>query len=180
MIKNFIKSKYRIISLYILIFLTIIIIIIRVSGEQVDVSLSPLYPVPKSITQHFSPNEKFYVVNFFASWCKACIAEHDNIMKLKKISKAHIYGIAINDDTASVNNILKKQGNPFIKVSFSFPVDSLNEIELTRIPRTLVIYNNAVVYDHSGEINNNIFNKKLLPVMEQILNLELEERGELK
>lgn len=177
---NYIKLKFNIILLYIVAFLAIIAILIQWASKEEDVSLRPLYQVPDSIVAHFELKEKYYVVNFFASWCRACVAEHDNLMKLRKISKAHIYGIAVNDDKQALNNMLKKHGNPFKKVSLTFSVKNLHELELSKIPRTLVIYNNQVVYDHSGEINATIFSKKLLPVIEKILNTELEASGAYK
>ncbi len=105
---NYIKSKFNIILLYIVAFLVILAILIKGTGEETEISLRPLYPVPDSIVKHFEPKEKFYVVNFFASWCKACIAEHDNLMKLRKISKVHIYGVAVNDDQHSINGVYQK------------------------------------------------------------------------
>ncbi len=73
--------------------------------------------------------------------------------------------------------MLKKHGNPFKKVSLTFSMGNLHELELSKIPRALVIYNNQVVYDHSGEINSTIFSRKLLPIIEKILNTELEAKG---
>ena len=40
---------------------------------------------------------EFYIVNFFASWCKPCLAEHPLLMEMKK-KGITIIGINFRDD----------------------------------------------------------------------------------
>ena len=61
-------------------------------------------------------NEKtlgeFYIVNFFASWCKPCLAEHPLLMEMKK-KGVKIIGINFRDDEENFKEWINEHGNPF-------------------------------------------------------------------
>ncbi len=63
-------------------------------------------PTPGTIT----------IVNFFATWCVPCLAEHPQITKLSKLDGVEVVGIAWNDQPAALNAWLEKHGNPFTSV----------------------------------------------------------------
>ena len=165
MLKKFVRRNLLILGLFIALF-----IIIMQLAKQPEISLAPLYKVPSAIKVHFNPEEKLYVVNFFASWCKACIEEHKNIVSLKKKTKVSIYGIAVNDNEYALDYMLQKHHNPYKKFSTHFPLMEVPELEISRIPRTLIVYEGDIIYDHSGEINKSILDKKILPIIKRILD----------
>src|SRR5688500_7111152 len=51
------------------------------------------------------------VVNFFASWCLPCQAEHPALMQLSK--SLPVYGVAFVDEPAALDSFLARLGNPF-------------------------------------------------------------------
>ena len=55
---------------------------------------------------------EFYIVNFFASWCKPCLAEHPLLMKMKK-KGIKIIGINFRDDEENFKEWINEHGNPF-------------------------------------------------------------------
>ena len=61
-------------------------------------------------------NEKsmgeFYVVNFFASWCKPCLLEHPLLIEMKK-KGIKIIGINFRDDENNFKEWINEHGNPF-------------------------------------------------------------------
>ena len=55
---------------------------------------------------------EFYIVNFFASWCKPCLAEHPLLMEMKK-KGVKIIGINFRDDEENFKDWINEHGNPF-------------------------------------------------------------------
>lgn len=56
------------------------------------------------------------VINFFASWCVPCLAEHPQIQQLSRIDGIEVHGIAWNDKAKNIRAWLDKHGNPFTTV----------------------------------------------------------------
>ncbi len=54
----------------------------------------------------------FFVVNFFASWCKPCLAEHPLLMELQS-KGIKIIGINFRDDRDNFIKWIEQHGNPF-------------------------------------------------------------------
>lgn len=59
--------------------------------------------------------ESFFMVNFFASWCKPCLAEHPLLMELKA-KGVQIIGINFRDDEDNFNEWIQEHGNPFFHI----------------------------------------------------------------
>lgn len=59
---------------------------------------------------------KYSIVNFFASWCTTCKAEHEILMALQAEQVIDIYGIAWRDGEESAKQYLDDNGNPYKKV----------------------------------------------------------------
>ena len=55
---------------------------------------------------------EFYIVNFFASWCKPCLAEHPLLMEMKK-KGITIIGINFRDNEDNFKEWINEHGNPF-------------------------------------------------------------------
>lgn len=70
--------------------------------------------------QEFSKKDlvgKYSVVNFFASWCTTCRAEHDILLRLQNEGIIDLYGIAWRDIDENTKSYLNKSGNPFKKIA---------------------------------------------------------------
>ena len=57
---------------------------------------------------------KYTLINFFASWCAPCRAEHEYLLSLSNQNKGiKIIGINFKDKKINANNFLKDLGNPY-------------------------------------------------------------------
>lgn len=83
--------------------------------------------------------KKYSLVNFFASWCTTCRAEHEILMRIKSSGIVDIYGVAWHDIKDSTKNYLEKNGNPFIKVALDSKGILGSEANIRAIPETWIV-----------------------------------------
>jgi cytochrome c biogenesis protein CcmG/thiol:disulfide interchange protein DsbE len=86
--------------------------------------------------------DEFYIVNFFASWCKPCLAEHPLLMELQS-KGIKIIGINFRDDEENFVKWINEHGNPFFHIirddgSIAY------EMGLIGVPETFFIENSEI------------------------------------
>ena len=102
-------------------------------------------------------NNNLTLVNFFATWCIPCKAEHKYLKKISNDSKVKIIGINYKDNPKKAMEWLKKLGNPYSKIA----TDKLGNIAIDwgvyGIPETFIINNeNLIKYRLAGPITKKI------------------------
>lgn len=133
--------------------------------------VEPLYKEPNIFREYFTPDENnTYIINIFASWCSSCKKEHQNIINISKNFNIPIYGIAVNDFTNQLKNMLGNNMEPYKKVYLDFPVSKISEISIGRIPRTLIINNGNIIYDHTGAVTSQINKTDIFPILRGVKN----------
>jgi len=132
-----------------------------------EVKLDPISPAPTSISSFFEIKEDTYIVNFFASWCGPCKDELENMDIIKKKYNLPIYGIAVKDTLSNANSMIGTN-SPYKNITADFPENELMNLSLQKIPRIFIIYKNNVIYDHQGEVNSKILEKKIIPILKKI------------
>jgi|TARA_B110000259_G_scaffold150128_1_gene169512 cytochrome c biogenesis protein CcmG/thiol:disulfide interchange protein DsbE len=66
------------------------------------------------ISEQDLKKNKYTLINFFASWCAPCRAEHEYLLSLSsKNTKIKIIGINFKDKKINAINFLKDLGNPY-------------------------------------------------------------------
>ena len=126
--------------------------------------------IPHFDTISLFGNEKFIsskefkneitLVNFFATWCKPCRDEHDNIMRFSSKKNINIIGINYKDNPKKAIMWLKKYGNPYSNVA----IDKSGKIAIDwgvyGIPETFVVNSKGVIkYRHVGPVTKKIYKK---------------------
>ena len=85
---------------------------------------------------------EFYIVNFFASWCKPCLAEHPLLMEMKK-KGVKIIGINFRDDEENFKKWINDHGNPFEYILRDDGTIAY-EMGLIGVPETFFIVNKII------------------------------------
>ena len=94
------------------------------------------------------------VVNFFASWCQPCIAEHPLLMEMSENADVRIFGIAWNDSADAAHAWLAKHGNPFSMIGIDESSVAGIEWGITGIPETFFLDVDGVVrFSHAGPLS---------------------------
>lgn len=100
---------------------------------------------------------KYSLVNFFASWCTTCLAEHEVLMRLKNEKSINFYGVAWHDHKENSKKYLEKYGNPFNKVGFDGKSVFGKIISLKAVPETLLINSKGeIILRIQGNINEDM------------------------
>ncbi len=81
----------------------------------------------------------FSLINFFASWCTTCRAEHDILLALKSKKIINIYGVAWHDIDANTKSFLEKEGNPYTKVAKDGRGLFTKMIGLEAVPESVIV-----------------------------------------
>ena len=84
------------------------------------------------------------IINIWASWCAACRAEHELLIKLSD-QGVTIYGVAYQDDLENAQTYLKQNGNPFATVMFDIEMASAIPFDVQSLPQTYLVDENSVI-----------------------------------
>ncbi|WP_374369076.1 DsbE family thiol:disulfide interchange protein [Dongia sp.] len=79
------------------------------------------------------------VLNFFASWCAPCRAEHPLLVELAKNPKIRVVGITYKDRPADSQRFLAELGNPFVWIGADESGRTGIDFGLTGVPETYII-----------------------------------------
>ena len=106
---------------------------------------------------------RYTLINFFASWCTPCRAEHHLFFKIKKeIPELFILGFSHKDDSNDSKKYLEEEGNPYSfvgvdndgKIAFDFGVFGL--------PETFIINKDSeIIYKHTGPLTKEIIEDEI-------------------
>ncbi len=85
------------------------------------------------------------VINFFASWCLPCRAEHPLLGDLAKLEGVTLYGIAYKDKPADTANYLAELGDPYKRTVADASGLTGIDFGITGVPETFVVDRDGIV-----------------------------------
>jgi cytochrome c biogenesis protein CcmG/thiol:disulfide interchange protein DsbE len=110
---------------------------------------------------------KVTLVNFFASWCTPCLAEHPFLMELSQKRKVHVVGINYKDMKGA--SWLKKHGNPFSRVGGDPKGRVALDWGLAGVPETFIVDKKGHIrFHHKGPLTPDLINNRILPLVERL------------
>ena len=99
-------------------------------------------------------NDKFYLMNIWASWCVPCRDEHSFLIELANQKNLEIIGLNYKDKTKNAKNFLKEFNSPYQTILSDEDGTIAIEWGAYGVPENFLIYNKKILKKIIGPINN--------------------------
>ncbi|MEO3432498.1 DsbE family thiol:disulfide interchange protein [Inquilinus sp. CAU 1745] len=109
------------------------------------------------------------LVNFFASWCVPCLAEHPLLTRLTEEEGVTIHGVNYNDDPADALAWLDRHGNPYDLIGADREGRVAIDWGVYGVPETFVVDTQGRIrYRHAGPITPDVLERELMPLLTEL------------
>ncbi len=107
------------------------------------------------------------LVNFFASWCTPCVAEHALLKTLAQQQDILLYGIGWNDTAENIAAFLEKHGNPYSHVAVDHNGHTAIAYGITGVPESFLIDTQKhIVFHLRGPLTEDVIATDIIPRLE--------------
>ncbi len=107
------------------------------------------------------------LVNFWASWCLPCRAEHPVLERIAKEHGVRIYGINYKDKPEEALKFLAELGNPYVAIGADAKGRTGIEWGIYGVPETFVIDGQGtILLRFAGPMTEQSFLERIKPVMD--------------
>lgn len=132
-----------------------------------DLAAVPGLEVPGLATGDLARGE-VVMVNFFASWCVPCRAEHGYLTELVEETGVPLYGINHRDKPEDAAAWLAELGNPYARIGAD-PGRAAVEWGVTGVPETFIVDGaGRIRYHHRGPLVPDIIDSQVKPLLEEL------------
>ena len=109
------------------------------------------------------------LINFFASWCVPCRAEHPLLMRLAAELKAPVYGIDYKDKPEDAARFLSELGNPYGRIGADRDGRVGIDFGVYGVPETYVIDKSGRIrLRHVGPLTPADVTRELAPLVKEL------------
>ncbi|MEL6690149.1 MAG: DsbE family thiol:disulfide interchange protein [Pseudomonadota bacterium] len=107
------------------------------------------------------------LVNFWASWCPPCRAEHPSLLALEA-EGIRIVGVNFRDDPVDAANYLRDDDNPFAATSLDESGRASLDWGVAAPPETFILAaDGTILYRYIGPLVGSQFEQQFLPELEK-------------
>ena len=96
---------------------------------------------------------KFYLLNIWASWCVPCRDEHPLLINLGKSKKIEIIGLNYKDNLNNAKKFINELGNPYSIILLDKDGTKAIEWGAFGVPETFLIYKSKIIKRYIGPLN---------------------------
>ena len=161
--------KNRIISLLIIVSLILVFIIFYKSLNKSSLyepkskinnipefSAITFYEKKVLYSKDIFQQNKFYLLNIWASWCLPCKDEHSILLDLSKNEEIEIIGFNYKDNFNNAQKFINDLGNPYSIILLDRDGTKAIEWGAFGVPETFLIYNNQIIRRFIGPLNTKL------------------------
>ncbi|APE43958.1 thiol:disulfide interchange protein [Sulfitobacter alexandrii] len=128
--------------------------------------------VPEAPLEGFTPatadmlaSGEVTLVNFWASWCPPCRAEHPKLLQMAEDGMP-IVGINFKDQEGNARDYLQDDGNPFVGVGFDPQGRTAIDWGVTAPPETFILDGDGtVLFRFAGPLVGSDYEQRFLPAL---------------
>ena len=116
-------------------------------------------------TENDFKNNKYTLINFWASWCGPCQVEHPILMKLSKEKNLRIFGVNFKDSKNNATKFLDNLGNPYYQIAGDQDGKQSIRFGIYGIPESILVNSELIILKkYIGPLNLDDLNeiKKLM------------------
>ena len=114
--------------------------------------------------------DEVILVNFWASWCPPCRAEHETLTEISNSGIA-VYGVNFKDRADNAKRFLEEDGNPFAAITMDAEGRSGINWGVTGLPETFIIGRDGTIfYRLAGPLIEGNYTKQFLPQLKKALS----------
>ena len=114
-----------------------------------------LYSQIEISSEKIFEEDKFYILNIWASWCLPCKKEHSILMELAGNKEVKLIGLNYKDNISNAKKFIDELGNPYSQILIDSQGTLSVEWGAYGVPETYLIYDNKIIKKIIGPINEN-------------------------
>lgn len=133
-------------------------------APPLDLELLPGTPL---LTREALEGEDLVILNFFASWCPPCRAEHPTLTALAEAG-VPLYGVNYRDREVQALSFLEELGNPYDLIGADPAARNGRDWGVVAMPETFFINSDGVIVLHfRGPIVRRSLDNQVRPALEE-------------
>ncbi|MWD28383.1 DsbE family thiol:disulfide interchange protein [Aquicoccus sp. SCR17] len=129
-------------------------------------------PGYEKLTPEMLRDGEVSVVNFWASWCPPCRAEHPTLLQMAK-DGIEVNGVNFKDDAKQALKYLADEGSPFTGLGFDPKGRTALDWGVTAPPETFIVDGDGtVLFRFPGPLVGSDYEQRFLPELRKALGQE--------
>ncbi|WP_223670482.1 DsbE family thiol:disulfide interchange protein [Kangiella shandongensis] len=135
----------------------------------------PALQNPEQVFTKADLPDELFLINVWGSWCGPCHIEHPYLMKYAQKFSIPIVGVNYKDKTIDGLKFIKDKGNPYHMIIADQQGNLGIDLGVYGAPETFIVDKMGTIrFRYVGVIDDRVWNKKLLPIMEQVKGSDIQ------